>query len=172
LLRGVAFGIAAQARRRAEAQAQDRNREENTMARNSVRTATTWALALLGVAFSGLALAQEWNLQPAAIRFAADVHGLHEYVKILATVIFVGVFGFMFYAVYAHRKNKSRKAAQFHENTTVEVLWTLIPALILIVVAWPAINVVVTQKDTSSPDPTVKVTGYQPAAIKDPRASQ
>ena len=172
LIAGVVFGVAARAGSRAEEQTQELNREGNTMARKSAPTATTWALALLGAAFSGLALGLELNLQPAATRIAADVHGLHEYVKILVTVIFAGVFGFMFYAVYAHRKNTGHKAEQFHENTTVEILWTLIPALILIVIAWPAINVVVAQTDTSNADLTVKVTGYQPAEITHPRASQ
>jgi cytochrome c oxidase subunit 2 len=118
-------------------------------------------LAILGAAISGTALALEWNLQPAASRMAEDIHGLHEYVMVLVTVIFIGVFGAMFWACYAHRKSKGHKAAQFHENTTVEVIWTVIPALILIVIAWPVTKVVVAQKDTSSPDLTVKVTGYQ-----------
>lgn len=116
---------------------------------------------MLGAAFSGLALGLEWNLQPAVTRIAADIHELHEYVMLLVTVIFVGVFGFMFYSVFAHRKDKGHKAAQWHENTTVEVLWTVIPLIILVVIAWPATKVVVAQKDASNPDLTVKVTGYQ-----------
>ena len=67
----------------------------------------------------------------------------------IIVVIFVGVFGFMFYACYAHRKSNGHQAAQFHENTTVEILWTVIPALILIVIAWPVTKVVIAQKDTS-----------------------
>ena len=118
-------------------------------------------LAVLAAAFSGLAMGLEWNLQPAASRIASDIHGLHEYVMILVTVIFVGVFGFMFWACYAHRKSKGHKAEQFHENTTVEVIWTVIPALILIVIAWPATSVLIAQRDTSNPDITIKVTGYQ-----------
>jgi cytochrome c oxidase subunit 2 len=111
--------------------------------------------------FCGAALALEWNLQPAASRLAADIHGLHEYIMILITVIFVGVFGFMFWACYAHRKSKGHQAEQFHENTTVEMIWTVVPALILIVIAWPTTRLVVAQKNTSNPDLTVKVTGYQ-----------
>jgi len=61
--------------------------------------------------FSGLALALEWNLQPAGSRLAAEIHDLHEYVMILCTAIFVGVFGFMFWSVYAHRKSKGHKAS-------------------------------------------------------------
>jgi cytochrome c oxidase subunit 2 len=117
--------------------------------------------AVCGFAYSGMALALEWNLQPAGSRIAEDIHDLHEYVMILCTVIFVGVFAFMFYSVYAHRKSKGHKAAQFHENTTVEILWTVIPLLILIGIAWPTTRTVVAQKDTSNPDLTIKVTGYQ-----------
>jgi cytochrome c oxidase subunit 2 len=71
------------------------------------------------------------------------------------------VFGFMFYSCYAHRKSIGHKAEQFHENTTVEILWTIIPALILIVIAWPVTKTVIAQKDTSAADLTIKVTGYQ-----------
>jgi len=82
-------------------------------------------------------------------------------VMVLCTAIFVGVFGFMFWACYAHRKSKGHQAAQFHENTTVEILWTVIPAVILVGIAWPTTRVLVAQKDTSNPDITIKVTGYQ-----------
>ena len=131
------------------------------MGRSTARRTATWALALVAAAFSGLALGLEWNLQPAASSIAADIHGLHEYVMTLVTVIFVGVFGFMFWACYAHRKSKGHKAEQFHENTTVEIIWTVIPALILIVIAWPATSVLIAQRDTSNPDLTIKVTGFQ-----------
>jgi cytochrome c oxidase subunit 2 len=131
------------------------------MASKPARSIATWVAVFLGLSFSGLALALEWNLQPAGSKLAADIHNLHEYVMILSTVIFVGVFGFMFWACYAHRKSKGHQAEQFHENTTVEMLWTVIPALILIVIAWPATRVVVAQKDTSNPALTIKVTGYQ-----------
>ncbi len=131
------------------------------MGRNPARTTATWALGALAAAFSGLAIGLEWNLQPPITKIAADIHGLHEYVMILVTVIFVGVFGFIFWSVYAHRKDKGHKAEQFHENTTVETIWTVIPAIILIVIAWPATRLVVAQKDTANPDLTIKVTGYQ-----------
>jgi cytochrome c oxidase subunit 2 len=131
------------------------------MASKSTRRWAGWLAAILGWAFSGMAMALEWNLQPAASKMAADIHDLHEYVMLLVIVIFVGVFGFMFYAVFAHRKSVGHKAAQFHENTTVEILWTVIPALILVAIAWPVTKTVIAQKDTSNPDITVKVTGYQ-----------
>jgi cytochrome c oxidase subunit 2 len=115
----------------------------------------------LGLAMCGVALAAEWNLQPAASKMAADIHWLHEAVMVLVVVLFVGVFGFMFWSCYAHRKSVGHKADQFHENTTVEVLWTVIPAIILVLIAWPVTKVVIAQKDTSHPDLTIKATGIQ-----------
>jgi cytochrome c oxidase subunit II len=120
-----------------------------------------WAAALAGMALSGTAMAATWNLQPPATVIASDIHSLHEYVMLLVTVIFVGVFGFMFWAIFAHRKSKGHKAAQFHENVTIEILWTVIPALILIAIVVPASKVVIAQKDTSNSDITIKATGYQ-----------
>ena len=118
-------------------------------------------LGALLLALSGLAFAAEWNLQPAASKMAADIHWLHEAVMLLVLVLFVGVFGFMFWSCYAHRKSVGHKAAQFHENTTVEILWTVIPAIILVIIAVPVTKVVVAQKDTSAADLTIKVTGMQ-----------
>jgi cytochrome c oxidase subunit 2 len=118
--------------------------------------------ALAGLALSASAMALEWNFRPAGSRLAADIHTLHEDIMLWIVIpIFIGVFGFMFYACYAHRKSIGHKAAQFHENTTVELLWTIIPALILIAIAWPVTKTVIAQKDTSSPDITIKVTGIQ-----------
>jgi cytochrome c oxidase subunit II len=118
-------------------------------------------LGALGIALCGLAGAAEWNLQPAASRLAADIHWLHEAVMLLVIVLFVGVFGFMFWSCYAHRKSVGHKASQFHENTTVEILWTVIPSIILVIIAVPVTKVVIAQKDTSNPDLTIKVTGMQ-----------
>jgi cytochrome c oxidase subunit 2 len=115
----------------------------------------------LGLALCGLAAAAEWNLQPAASKMAADIHWLHEAIMVLVVVLFVGVFGFMFWSCYAHRKSIGHKAEQFHENTTVEIVWTVIPAIILVLIAWPVTKVVIAQKDTSHPDLTIKVTGIQ-----------
>ena len=129
----------------------------------SGRTIGRWALmaGVLALAAAGSAYALEWNLQPAATKIAEDIHTLHEYVMALIVVIFVGVFGVMFYSVFAHRRSKGHKAANFHENTTVEIIWTVIPLLILIVIAWPATRSVIAQKDTTNSDMTIKVTGIQ-----------
>jgi cytochrome c oxidase subunit II len=116
-------------------------------------------LAALGA--TGAAHALEWYFQSPGSQLARDIDHLHQYVMWLIIVIFVGVFGFMFWACYAHRKSKGHAAEQFHENTTVELLWTIIPSIILVVIAWPVTKVVIAQKDTSAPDITIKVTGYQ-----------
>jgi cytochrome c oxidase subunit II len=120
--------------------------------------------ALAGVpalGLSGSAHAIAWYFQTPASRLAADIDWLHQLVMWLIIVIFVGVFGAMFYACYAHRKSRGHKAEQFHENTVVEVIWTVIPAVILVGMLLPVTKVVIAQKDTSAPDITVKVTGYQ-----------
>ena len=119
-------------------------------------------LAGLGAAgASSAAHAIAWYFQSPASGMARDIDHLHQVIMWLIIVIFVGVFGFMFWACYAHRRSKGHVAEQFHENTTVEILWTVIPALILVVIAWPVTKTVIAQKDTSAADLTVKVTGYQ-----------
>ena len=86
---------------------------------------------------------------------------LHSYIFWICVVIFVLVFGVMFYSIFKHRKSVGHEAAQFHENTTVEIVWTVIPFLILLFMAWPATKTILAMKDTSAPDLTIKVTGYQ-----------
>ena len=129
--------------------------------RGSVKKIISLMAAACGLAVSGAALAIPWYFQEPASQLARDIDQLHQYVMWLIIVIFVGVFGFMFYACWAHRKSIGHKAAQFHENTTVELIWTIIPAIILVIIAWPVTKTVIAQKDTSSPDLTIKVTGIQ-----------
>ncbi|MGL4233348.1 MAG: cytochrome c oxidase subunit II transmembrane domain-containing protein, partial [Casimicrobium sp.] len=89
------------------------------------------------------------------------MYGLHVIITVICVVIFVLVFGVMFYSLYAHRKSKGHKAANFHENATVEVIWTVIPFFILLAMAWPATKAVLDMRDSSAPEMTIKVTGYQ-----------
>ncbi len=107
-----------------------------------------------------LATAQH-NLQPPVTPIARDIYELHLLMLGICAVIFVGVFTVMFYSIYAHRKSVGHKAVPFHENTTVEVVWTIVPFIILIGMAWPATKVVLSLKDTANPDLTIKATGYQ-----------
>lgn len=122
--------------------------------------ATMAALALS--AGSALAAVQSrYNLAPPATQLATDIYALHDYMLIICGAIFVLVFGVMFYSIWKHRKSKGATAANWHENTTVEIVWTVIPFIIIIVMALPATRTVVAMKDTSNADLTVKATGYQ-----------
>jgi cytochrome c oxidase subunit 2 len=114
-------------------------------------------LALSGAAHA----AYQLNLPPPVTRVASEIYDLHTIMMWIIVGIFVVVFGVMFYSIYAHRKSIGHKAEHFHENTTVEIFWTVIPFLILIVMAWPATKTVLEVRDTTSPDITVKATGYQ-----------
>ena len=86
---------------------------------------------------------------------------LHNMILIICLVIFVIVFSFMFYSIYAHRKSRGYKAAKFHDNTFLELVWTVIPFLILVGMAVPSTATLIDTYDTSKSDLTVKITGYQ-----------
>ena len=101
------------------------------------------------------------NLPDGVTQIAKDIAWLHWFMLIVCMVIFIAVFGVMFYSVWAHRKSRGAKAATFHEHLGVEVAWTVIPFVIVIAMALPATRTVVAMKDTSGADITVKVTGYQ-----------
>jgi cytochrome c oxidase subunit II len=124
-----------------------------------IRHGATGALAL---AASQAALADyAYNLQAPASQVAHDVFQLHNLIMLVCLGIFVVVFGAMFYSLIKHRKSVGHQAAHFHENTTVEIIWTVIPFVILVGMAYPAAKVVIDMKDTSNPDMTIKITGYQ-----------
>ena len=101
------------------------------------------------------------NLPAPKTQIATEMYDLHMYVMYISVVIFIGVFGTMLYSVIVHRKSKGFKAANFHHSTTVEIIWTAIPFFILIAMAYPATQTIVDMKDTSTPDITIKATGYQ-----------
>ena len=124
------------------------------------RRLQTMIAAVLAAPGAALA-APEWNLQPPVTSIARQIIDLHSFIFWVCVVIFVVVFGVMFYSIFRHRKSVGHVAQQFHENTTVEVVWTVIPFLILLFMAFPATKTILAMKDTSAPDMTVKVTGYQ-----------
>jgi cytochrome c oxidase subunit II len=101
------------------------------------------------------------NLPPPVTQIASQIISLHNMVMLVCLVIFVAVFGVMFYSIIYHRKSKGSKPANFHESTTVEIIWTIVPFLIVIAMALPATKTVVAMKDTSNADITIKATGYQ-----------
>ena len=101
------------------------------------------------------------NLQPAVTSIAVEQAWLHWFMLIVCTVIFVAVFAVMFYSIWKHRKSKGHKAANFHESVTVEIIWTIVPFVIVILMVLPATKVVVAMKDTTNADLTIKATGMQ-----------
>jgi cytochrome c oxidase subunit 2 len=104
---------------------------------------------------------RQLNLHAAATRIATEISWLHWFMLITCVVIFVAVFSVMFYSIWKHRRSVGHKPANFHESVTVEVIWTIIPFLIVIGMALPATKVLVASKDTSNADVTIKATGYQ-----------
>src|SRR6185437_6586210 len=125
-----------------------------------VRIAAAAALSL-GATASARAEFPPWYFQTPVTPIAREIVTLHDLIFWICVAIFIGVFGTMFYALFKHRKSVGHRAEQFHENTTVEVIWTIIPFLILIFMAWPATKTVLAMKDTTAPDLTVKITGSQ-----------
>jgi cytochrome c oxidase subunit 2 len=119
------------------------------------------AILMTSAAGSAAAIQSRFNLAPPVTPVAQEVYSLHNLMLVICTVIFVAVFSVMFYSVWKHRKSRGAVAANWHENTTVEIIWTVIPFLIVIVMALPATRTVVAMKDTSNSDLTIKVTGYQ-----------
>jgi cytochrome c oxidase subunit II len=125
------------------------------------KTMTAGLAGLALAAATGAWADYQWNLKPPMSDIAQQVYDIHTMIMLVCIGIFVVVFGAMFYAILKHRKSKGHQAELFHENTTIEVIWTVIPFVILVGMAYPATKTVLAMKDTSNPDITVKVSGSQ-----------
>ena len=125
------------------------------------RASGLFASLSLAASISCFANDYQLNLQTPQSDIASRIYDLHTFLLWICLAIFIVVFGAMFYAIFKHRKAKGYKAANFHESVTVEVIWTIIPILILAVMAYPATRLIIEQKDTRGADMTIKVTGYQ-----------
>jgi cytochrome c oxidase subunit 2 len=101
------------------------------------------------------------DFQPPVTDIAVQEQQLHYGMLIVCTVIFVVVFGFMFYSIVKHRRSVGHQAANFHESVGVEIAWTVVPFIIVICMGAAATRTVVAMKDTTNPDLTIKATGYQ-----------
>ncbi len=101
------------------------------------------------------------NFAPPATRIAEEQHWLHWFMMGICAVIFVIVFGVMFYSILKHRKSVGHKAQELPEPIWVELGWTIVPLLIVIGMALPATKVLVAQKDTTNADITIKAVGMQ-----------
>ena len=117
--------------------------------------------ALAAPEITGRPVEYQLNMQPPVTGVGADIYDLHNLMMIICLVIFVAVFGVMFYSVLKHRKSLGHKPATFHESTFVEIAWTVVPFLIVIGMALPATKTVIALKDTSNADLTIKATGMQ-----------
>ena len=116
-----------------------------------------WGAAALGYGSE----VNQLNMAPGATEVGHEIYNLHMIILIICTIIGAGVFGVMFYSMYAHRKSKGAVPATFHENTRDEIIWTVIPFLILIGMAWPATSTLLAIYDNEDADLDIIVTGYQ-----------
>ena len=101
------------------------------------------------------------DLHPPITKLASDIQDLHYFMLVICTVIFLAVFGVMFYSIIKHRKSVGHKSANFHESVTVEIAWTIVPFVIVTAMGMMATKTVVAMKDTSNADLTIKTTGMQ-----------
>jgi len=119
--------------------------------------------SVLGLCQSLQAAADPWqlNMHKGVTPLSHDIYDLHMVALAVCTVIGILVFGVMIYSLIHHRKSKGHKAASFHDNVRVEILWTIIPFLILVGLAVPATKVLIRLEDSSESDVTIKVIGHQ-----------
>ena len=110
-----------------------------------------------------LPAAADWavNMPQGVTPISREVYSLHMTIFWICVAIGVAVFGVMFWSIFYHRKSRGVKAANFHENHMVELVWTIIPFFILVAMAVPAAKALIFMEDTSNAELTVKVTGYQ-----------
>ena len=108
-----------------------------------------------------LLAASSWDMTPGVTDISQQVFHLHRTILYVCIVIGLGVFGMMFWSILHHRKSKGAVAAHFHESTVVEIIWTIIPFIILIGMAIPATKVLVAMNDTGDSTMTIRVTGSQ-----------
>ncbi|MGB0514007.1 MAG: cytochrome c oxidase subunit II [Wenzhouxiangellaceae bacterium] len=120
------------------------------LAMTAVIAVITWGLFAVGD-----------NMTPGVTPFSRDVYQLHMIILGIVTVIGVLVFAAMFTSIYLHRKSRGAVAAKFTHSTKAEIVWTVIPIIILVVMAIPATRVLIDMEDTSGADLNIKVTGYQ-----------
>ena len=129
---------------------------------NAVARFTVVAAFCVSLLFSSVAQAEyRLNFQDPVTQTAREIFDLHMLIFWICVVIFVAVFSVMFYSIFKHRKSKNYQPAQFSHSTSVEIVWTIVPFLILVVMAIPATQVLIKMEDTTMSDMTIKITGYQ-----------
>ena len=112
--------------------------------------------------FSSQLMAEyQLDMRPGVTSFSQGAHEIHTMVMWICVVIGIIVFGAMTWSIVHHRKSKGAVPAKFDDNLSVEILWTVVPFIILIVMAIPATKVLLEMEDVSNSDISIKVTGYQ-----------
>ncbi|MBI3714465.1 MAG: cytochrome c oxidase subunit II [Betaproteobacteria bacterium] len=120
------------------------------------------ALVLLGISGLPAWASYDVNIPAPVTPISTQIYGLHMYILYICAVIFVIVFGAMFYSIFKFRKSQGAKPdVNFHESTLIEIIWTTIPFIILLAIAIPATKTILEMKDTSNPDLSIKVTAFQ-----------
>ncbi len=107
--------------------------------------------------------AADWalNMPKGVTELSAETYAIHMVVFWWCVAIAVVVFGAMIYSLVMHRKSRGVVAAKFSHSMTAEVIWTIIPVVILLVMAVPSAELMIRLEDTRDPDLTIVVTGYQ-----------
>ena len=116
---------------------------------------------LLWLTFSSAHAAWTVNMTPGATEVSRTVFDLHMTIFWICVAIGVVVFGAMFWSMIVHRRSTGQQPAHFHESTTVEILWTVVPLVILVVMAVPATKTLIDIYDTSESELDIQITGYQ-----------
>ncbi len=124
------------------------------------KLARSFAAAMASMATGG-AGANQYNLQPPQTIIASGIYDLHALIFTICCVIFVVVFGAMFYSIFKHRRSPGLKPANFHASTAVEIAWAVVPFVIVILMVLPAVRAVVAMNDPANADITIKATGMQ-----------
>jgi cytochrome c oxidase subunit 2 len=130
-----------------------------------VKRYLSWLYCLTGLLFLGSvpvsAIDSKYNMTQGVTDVSQQVYNLHMIIFYICCVIAVVVFGLMFWSIVYHRKSKGVEPAQFHGSLKMEIIWTTIPVLILVVMAIPATKTLIAMEDTSKADVTILVTGSQ-----------
>lgn len=132
------------------------------MSMPSPKTRLTVILLMMFLApAAAMAAFSDLNMQPGVTPISREAYELHMLILWICVAIGVLVFGVMFYSILRHRKSLGVEPAQFHHSTKAEILWTIVPCIILVAMAFPATSALVAMEDTSEAELTIKVTGYQ-----------
>jgi len=118
--------------------------------------AATW-LTLVAPSYTG----NEVNMTQGVTQLSGNHFDLHMIVLWICVVIGIGVFTVMFTSIVLHRKSRGYEAAKFNHSTRAEIIWTIIPVIILVGMAVPATKALVQMEDSSGAEMTVKITGFQ-----------